>query len=71
MQVVLNDRPAAAIMEYVRREGMDLIALSTRGRGGIVRLLLGSAAYKVVRGADMPVLVYRPVEIAEQGQPAE
>ena len=41
--------------------GVDLIALATQGRGGLKRLLVGSVADKVLRGATTPVLVYRPV----------
>ena len=70
-QVLSEHRLAGAILEYARREGMDLIALSTRGRSGIVRLLLGSVADKVLRGADMPVLIYRPADSAEQEEPAD
>ena len=38
------------------------------GRGGLKRLLLGSVADKVLRGAATPVLVYRPVD---RSAPAE
>ena len=39
---------------------VDLIALSTHGRGGLSRVMQGSVADKVVRGATVPVLVHRP-----------
>lgn len=52
-------QPALAILRFADDEGADLIALSTAGRGGVVRLLLGSVADKVIRGARVPVLVYR------------
>jgi nucleotide-binding universal stress UspA family protein len=51
---------AGAILEQAERLGIDLIALTTHGRGGLGRLLLGSVADKVVRGATGPVLLYRP-----------
>jgi len=41
-------------------EASNLIALATHGRGGLKRLLLGSVADKLVRGAASPVLVYLP-----------
>jgi nucleotide-binding universal stress UspA family protein len=53
-------QPAGAIIEYAREHAADLIALSTHGRGGVARLLLGSVADKVVRGAGVPVLVQQP-----------
>ena len=59
-QVVVAQQPAASILEYARDHAVDLIALATHGRGGAVRLLLGSVADKIVRGASIPVLLYRP-----------
>jgi nucleotide-binding universal stress UspA family protein len=52
--------PASAILDAAQRLGVDLIALETHGRRGLLRLLLGSVADKVIRGASTPVLVHRP-----------
>jgi nucleotide-binding universal stress UspA family protein len=60
-RVVLHHRPAAAILDDASAHGGALIALATHGRGGLKRLLLGSVADKVLRGATTPVLVYRPI----------
>jgi nucleotide-binding universal stress UspA family protein len=54
------EQPHVAILDYARDHAVDLIALSTHGRGGLTRLLLGSVADKVVRGAGVPVLLRRP-----------
>lgn len=51
--------PAAAILELAR-EGADMVAMATHGRGGFRRWLLGSVSDKVLRGADVPVLLVRP-----------
>jgi len=56
---VVNE-PAAGILRSVKELDVDIIAMATRGRGGVERLVLGSVADKVVRGADTPVLVCRP-----------
>jgi len=53
-------QPHVAILEYTRDHAVDLIALSTHGRGGLARMLLGSVADKVIRAADVPVLLQRP-----------
>ena len=58
--VVDNAFPASAILDHAEENDIDLIALTTHGYGGAMRLLLGSVADKVVRGADVPVLLYRP-----------
>jgi nucleotide-binding universal stress UspA family protein len=62
IRVTTNDRPATAILDDASAHRADLIALATRGRGGLKRFLLGSVADKVLRGADTAVLVYRPVD---------
>jgi len=54
--------PAQDILDYAHEHEVDAIALATHGRSGMARLLLGSVADKVVRGAMAPVLLYRPHE---------
>lgn len=55
---VLMERDAAeAILEHAADVDADLVAMSTRGRGGAARLLVGSVADKVIRGASVPVFV--------------
>jgi len=51
--------PAAAIVATARACGADLIALTTHGRTGLERLLLGSVAEAVLRHAPCPLLVVR------------
>lgn len=46
-----------AITEYARAEGFDLIALSSHGRTGFRRLVMGSVAEAVVRRAHTPLLI--------------
>jgi nucleotide-binding universal stress UspA family protein len=59
-RVVLDNQVAAAILEESLTIGADVIALTTRGQGGLKRLLLGSVADKLIRGATTPVLVCPP-----------
>lgn len=51
---------AASILEYAGEHAVDLIAVATHGRGGVARLLLGSVADKILRGAQTPLLIYHP-----------
>ena len=55
---VIDGQPAEAILQETHEA--DVIALATRGRGGIRRMLLGSVADKVLRGGTTPMLVCRP-----------
>jgi nucleotide-binding universal stress UspA family protein len=61
--IAIRDGEAAG--ELIRTAGdrnVDLIALSTRGRRGVARLLLGSTARRVVQHAPCPVLTVRQPE---------
>jgi nucleotide-binding universal stress UspA family protein len=60
--VVVLGPVAGAILEVSRRERVGLVAVATRGQGGLRRLALGSVADKLVRAAELPVLVVRPVK---------
>ena len=58
--LVTEGSPASGILHFAERSDADLIAMSTHGRGGVSRLVLGSVTDKVVRGARIPTLVYHP-----------
>jgi nucleotide-binding universal stress UspA family protein len=60
VDVVADDHPAAAILREAEHQRAGVIALETHGRRGLARLILGSVADKVIRGAHVPVLVQRP-----------
>jgi nucleotide-binding universal stress UspA family protein len=60
--MVRQSRPFDAILEVADEIGADLIVLTTHGRTGLDRALLGSTAEIVVRRAPCPVLVIREKE---------
>ena len=57
VRVVETDGPADVILGAVRGELADVIAMSTRGAGGLERLILGSVATEVARKSEVPVLL--------------
>lgn len=57
--------PAENILSVCKRQQIELIAMSTHGRSGISRWLLGSVAEKVVRHSEIPVLLYRSGKVDE------
>jgi nucleotide-binding universal stress UspA family protein len=56
---VWYDEPARAIADAASYSGVDLVTMSTHGRGGLSRLLFGSVAESLVRMAPVPVLLVR------------
>jgi nucleotide-binding universal stress UspA family protein len=60
--LVRTGSPAATIAQTAAEEGADLVMVGTHGRSGIDRLLVGSVAERVVRGAPCPVLVVKTRE---------
>ena len=51
--------PAIEINRLAGEAKIDLIVLGTHGRGGFGRLLMGSVAERVVRGAPCPVVTMK------------
>lgn len=58
--VVTDLSPAETIASRATERRCDMIAIATRGAGGLERALLGSVADKVIRAAQVPVLVWNP-----------
>jgi nucleotide-binding universal stress UspA family protein len=57
--VCLEGDPATMILRWAEEHAADLIVVGTHGRRGLRRLLLGSVAEQVVRGAHCPVTTVR------------
>lgn len=57
-EVITAAQVAPAIVDYAREHAMDWIALSTHGRTGFRRMVMGSVAESVLRRAHVPVLVF-------------
>lgn len=51
--------PAATIVQVAAEEGIDQVVISSHGRTGVERMLLGSVAEGVVRRAGCPVLTVK------------
>lgn len=57
--VVAHGMPAEEIIRNAHDERADLLVISTHGRTGLKRFLLGSTAERVIRHVQCPVLVVR------------
>ena len=74
--ILRGGNPAQAICDFVdSEEGISMIVMSTHGRSGLGRLILGSVAESVLRGTTTPILVVRaegaPVETPQAARPAK
>ena len=58
VDVIAAEETGPAIADYAREHGADLIALSTHGRSGFRRWVLGSVAEQILRRASVPVLCF-------------
>jgi nucleotide-binding universal stress UspA family protein len=55
-------RPSEVIIDRAGQLGIDLIAMTSHGRGGLGRAVFGSVADEVLRQAPCPVLLVRVVD---------
>ena len=58
VEVVVAPSVPHAVCDFAARNGISLIALSSHGRTGFRRLVMGSVAEAVLRSARVPVLVF-------------
>ncbi len=60
MTKVVKGRAAARIVEHAERENVGLIAMSTHGRSGLARWVMGSGIDRILRACQQPLLLVRP-----------
>lgn len=56
---LLDGKAASAIQEYVSANQIELVVMTSHGRGGFRRFCLGSVADTLVRSLEVPILVIR------------
>jgi len=57
---VVTGTPANSILEFCKKEKVALVVMTTSGKSGIKRALLGSVADQLIRDSTVPELVIRP-----------
>jgi nucleotide-binding universal stress UspA family protein len=65
VKIIAGD-PAVKIVDQARHEKADLIAMSTHGRSGIARWVLGSVADKILHESKIPLWLVRPRRIIDE-----
>lgn len=69
VQVDVREGDAAEVINAVSRDhDVSLVVMSTRGRTGVSRALLGSVAGEVLGYGDVPVLLVRPQNLSESAK---
>lgn len=58
-EVLHGGSPARALADFAEEVDAELIVISTHGRSGLRRMVLGSVAGELIRCAPCPVLVHR------------
>jgi nucleotide-binding universal stress UspA family protein len=57
--------PISAIVEYIKHNPVDLVAMTTHGRSGLSRWVLGSVAESLLRRVHVPVFLRRTQPVAK------
>jgi nucleotide-binding universal stress UspA family protein len=58
--VLVRGRAAEAILDYTSKNKVDLIVMSTHGRSGVSRWVMGSVADKVLAHTSVPIFIISP-----------
>ena len=58
--VAVRGNPAEKILDYAKENQVDLIVMSTHGRAGVARWVIGSVADRIVRHSTVPVFMIPP-----------
>jgi len=56
---------AEEIIKYADKTGADMIIIGTHGRKGLEKILFGSVALGVAKGANCPVLTVNPYKVGK------
>jgi nucleotide-binding universal stress UspA family protein len=66
---LLNGNVAEALSAYVDEQHVDVVAMTTHGRGGLQRAWLGSTTDGMVRQCRAPLLLMRPSDDTREALP--
>ena len=64
--IVTGSYPARTIVDVGKREGVDLIMITSQGRGGLDLVFMGSVAQQVVQLSDTPVFILPIIQELEK-----
>ncbi len=59
-EVIKGARAAETIVDYARKNGIEMIIMATHGYTGMKKLVFGSVAFRVLQESPVPVFLIRP-----------
>ncbi len=62
---------AREIIDYAKSADVDMVAMATHGRSGLMHLLMGSVAEQVLHRLTVPILLLRPEPVSVMNEQAE
>jgi len=63
---VVVGNPSQSIIEFAWGKHIDLVVMTTHGKSGLKRAIMGSVADTVIRESGKPVLVIRPKTLSKK-----
>jgi nucleotide-binding universal stress UspA family protein len=63
--VLRSGDPAQEIIKLSREENVNMVAMSSHGKSGITRWVMGSISNKVLHAGTTPILLVRPKKVPE------
>lgn len=61
--LVINGNPVEKIISTAKERGCDVIVMGTTGAGGLVDVIMGSTARRVIRRSPIPVFIVPKKEV--------
>ena len=55
--IVTGSMPARTIVETALNENVDMIMITSKGRGGLDYIMVGSVAQRIVENTEIPVFI--------------
>lgn len=57
---VIVGRTTESLVDFAEKNGVDLLVIASHGRSGLSRWVMGSVADRLLRSANVPILIIRP-----------
>ncbi|RPH52861.1 MAG: universal stress protein [Desulfobacteraceae bacterium] len=62
-KTVVKGDAAEEILNYIKKEKIDLLIMGTHGRKGLDKVIFGSVAEKISKTAPVPVMLVNPYKV--------